>query len=76
MLPGDLAGKDGNRGGRGGGGGGGEGPEMDEALDGEVRDKVGGREGQHRCPTHGVSEFEPPLDGGAVVGYSGAQAHR
>lgn len=48
---------------------------MDEALQGEIGDEVGGGEREHCGRTRGVSGFKPPLDRGAVVSYSGAQAY-
>ncbi|KAH0470697.1 hypothetical protein IEQ34_000420 [Dendrobium chrysotoxum] len=73
---GEGASKVGERGemlvGRGGGGR----PEVDEAAEGEVGDEVGGVEGLHGCGASGVAGVEPTLDGGAVVGDAGAEAHR
>lgn len=51
-------------------------PEVDEALKGEVGDKVLGGEDLHGGGTSVVAGLEPVLDAGAVVGDPRAQAHR
>ena len=51
------------------------GPDLDEALEGPVRDELFALEGLHRGWARVVAVFEPLLDVGPVVGYSYAKAH-
>ncbi|KAL0928808.1 hypothetical protein M5K25_000731 [Dendrobium thyrsiflorum] len=57
-------------------GGAGGGPEVDEAAEGEVGDEVGGGKRLHGDGASCVAGVEPALDGGAVVGDAGTEAHR
>lgn len=51
-------------------------PDGDEAVKGEIRDDVLGREKLVGGGTGIVAGFEPPLDTGTVVGDAGAETHR
>lgn len=52
------------------------GPDLDEAVQGAIGDKVFGVEDLHGGGTRVVAVVEPALDAGAIVGDAGAEAHR
>ena len=54
----------------------GVGPDLDEAVQGAVRNEVLSLEELHGGGAGVVAGVEPALDAGAVVGDSGAEAHR